>query len=320
MGNREKTKKQGLLKTIFSIRNDREKTGYKIVTLLGLKFRYKKFKSKFEKFQEEIASLKEFIYQSSWFPQKVAALHQKVFPQFHNIHNEDNLVVVGCGSTLNYYEPLKNAKHIALNRSIRYKKIGYDYAFIWDLPDTKLEEPEFINEFLGYDCIKFVGCFLHDDYNVQTDINLPYKNKLYRCYSSSRAGLGLPVCDEVIHQDISLFPLADFCSISFGALNFAAYTHPKRIFLVGLDTVQAPCFDGKEHPYQMDNIIKGYKLFKIFMEKYYSDVEVISINPVGLKGLFRDVYTRSYLKVHPELLNENVEILGEPQEKELISA
>lgn len=317
MENSDKTKKQGFLKTVFSIRNDKEKAGYKILTVLGIKLRYKKFKSKYEKFQEEITSLKEFIYQTSWLPQKVLSLHKEVFPQFHNIHNNDDVVIVGCGPTLKYYEPIKDSKHIALNRSIRYEKINYDYAFIWDLPATQEEEPGFIQEFLNYDCIKFVGSFLHDDFNVQNDINLPYNNKLYRCYSASRAGLGLPVCDEVIHQDISLFPLADFCSISFGALNFAAYTHPKRIFLVGLDTVQAPCFDGREHSYQTDNIMKGYKLFKTFMDKYYPDVEVISINPVGLKGIFKDMYTENYLKDNPNI--KNVYVVSLDKEKDVVN-
>ena len=58
------------------------------------------------------------------------------------------IVIVGCGPTLNYYTNIENAKHIALNRAIRNSNIRYDYAFIWDLPATNLEEPEFIKEFL----------------------------------------------------------------------------------------------------------------------------------------------------------------------------
>ena len=36
------------------------------------------------------------------------------------------------------------------------------------------------------------------------------------------------------------------------------------------------------------------------------DIEIISVNPVGLKGLFRDVYTKEYVKNNPELF-ENVD-------------
>jgi hypothetical protein len=87
--------------------------------------------------------------------------------------------------------------------------------------------------------------------------------------------------------------------------------------LVGLDTQQSRCFDGRQHVYRMDEIMMGYQLFQRFIAKYYPDVEVISINPVGLKGMFKDVYTQNYVDEHPELLNEDIEILEE--EKELVN-
>ena len=37
-------------------------------------------------------------------------------------------------------------------------------------------------------------------------------------------------------------------------------------------------------------IIDGYVRLKEFAEIYYPDVEIISVNPVGLKGLFADIY------------------------------
>lgn len=300
-----------LIETIFSIKNTPNKEK-KVVTIFGHQIQFRRHKSTrklIRELQDETRSLREFIYQINWLPQRVAALHQQVFPQFHNLHTQDELVIVGCGPTMNYYAPLPKAKHIALNRAIRNTKIKFDYAFIWDLSATQKEEPSFMQEFLQYDCIKFVGKFLHDCLNTSVE-ELPHKNKLYRCYSASRAGFDMGVCDPVIHQDISLFPLADFMSISFGALNFAAYTHPKKIYLVGLDTQQTPCFDGREHPYYMRELMLGYHLFQQFFERYYPDVEVISINPVGLKGKFKDVYTQDYVDEHPELLEEGVEILN----------
>lgn len=37
-----------------------------------------------------------------------------------------------------------------------------------------------------------------------------------------------------------------------------------------------------------DQVIKAYKQFKQFSNKYYPDVEIISINPVGLKVIFKE--------------------------------
>ena len=33
-------------------------------------------------------------------------------------------------------------------------------------------------------------------------------------------------------------------------------------------------------------MVKGYEKMKEFIERFYPETEVISINPVGLKGLF----------------------------------
>ena len=38
----------------------------------------------------------------------------------------------------------------------------------------------------------------------------------------------------------------------------------------------------------------SYARLKTFADQYYPDTEIISINPVGLKGLFKDIYTEEY--------------------------
>ena len=34
-------------------------------------------------------------------------------------------------------------------------------------------------------------------------------------------------------------------------------------------------------------------MLKDFVDDYYPDIKIISVNPVGLKGLFEDMYTKS---------------------------
>ena len=100
-------------------------------------------------------------------------------------------------------------------------------------------------------------------------------------------------------------------SVSFPAIQFALYTYPKKIYLIGLDTTQMPNYFGIDNPYNTTQMIKGYKEFQKFAKIHYPDIEIISINPVGLKGIFKDVYTQSYVDEHPELLEENIEIINE---------
>lgn len=239
----------------------------------------------------QLDTIKELHYQTIWLPQKVASLHQQVFPQFKNAHMGEDLVIVGCGPSLNNYNPIKTARHIALNSAIFYKKIKYDYAFIWDLATIYAKgEDQIVDCFLNYDCIKFLGKFLHDGISSYEHLE-NHNGTLYRCYSGARWNFpGLRSLDFNIHADISMFPLADFKSVAFGALHFAAWTNPKRIFLAGLDTQQTGTFDGRAHPYAINELLNGYKIFKKFMAAHYPDTEIISVNPVGLKGIFTDLY------------------------------
>ena len=101
----------------------------------------------------------------------------------------------------------------------------------------------------------------------------------------------------------------DFDSVAFGAFHFALYTGAKKIYLVGIDNSLNGYFK-KEHTQEFlctDSILDGWQKAKSFIEEFYPDVEIISVNPVGLKGIFHDVYTKEYLTEHPEI--QNAEIL-----------
>ena len=58
-------------------------------------------------------------------------------------------------------------------------------------------------------------------------------------------------------------------------------------------------------------ILQNWKILKSFADQFYPDVEIISINPIGLRELFKDVYTESFLKAHPEINLNEVELLNE---------
>ena len=113
---------------------------------------------------------------------------------------------------------------------------------------------------------------------------------------------------KILYSNLENHPLANFESVSFPALHFAFYTCLKRIYFVGLDTSSGHFFD-KSGSYEVNSMEEGCHLLENFAQLYYSDVEVISVNPVGLKGLFTDVYTKSYVDEHPELLKETVKII-----------
>ena len=108
--------------------------------------------------------------------------------------------------------------------------------------------------------------------------------------------------------DISTNPLCCYWSIVFPAIQFALWTNAKRIYIVGCDCNQNGYFDNKIQQFPILNgnkldfnyqgVITGWKKLKEFKYMYYTETEIISVNPVGLKGLFKDVYTKNYLTEH----------------------
>ena len=85
-------------------------------------------------------------------------------------------------------------------------------------------------------------------------------------------------------------------SIVFPALQFLLFTGIKKLTLIGCDATwpsekvyihneDVPEEDKNEH------YVEWWEKFKDFKDENYPDVEIISKNPMGLRGLFTDVYT-----------------------------
>ena len=101
--------------------------------------------------------------------------------------------------------------------------------------------------------------------------------------------------DNPIYQDICYHPLMSCASVVFAALHFSLFTYPKEIYLVGCDTSSKHTHfydsDVSSPLPNVDKIKITYARMRMHAQQYYPETEIISINPVGLKGLFRDVYT-----------------------------
>ena len=117
-----------------------------------------------------------------------------------------------------------------------------------------------------------------------------------------------------MNPDITKRPLNEWGSTTFAALDFALWTHPKRIFLVGCDCTTNGYFKEQKSPIATTK--EGYEYFKYGWEQikyyiygHYPDVEIISINPIGLKGLYKDVYTQSFLDAN-NIEDSELEILN----------
>lgn len=312
---------------IFSIKNSNDKR-HKIITVLGFKIKLKRKIVKYASYEEisnattKILKQEDITYSgitnriagiiSEELPRYLAVqkLHNKTFNKFKFKHHDDNIIIIGCGPSVRYYKNQIKGINIALNRALFLDEIDFAYMFAWDYKGFLEKTPSFFEDVKKYkNCIKFYGKFLNPKMPSIPDFPDDENNNIRHFYSCKRWGLQAANSEVIIYTDIDNYPMADFMSVSFPAIQFALYTHPRKLYLVGLDTVQAPNCAGIDNPYDVENMKRGYLAFKQFAELHYPNIEIISINPVGLKGMFKDVYTQSYVDEHPELLNEDIEII-----------
>lgn len=222
-----------------------------------------------------------------------AFLHQKTFGGFKNAHNGKSMVMIGAGPTVKDFQPIPDAVYVGLNRAFLLDKVTFDYLFSID----KAGIADYYEGFFNYrrgSCTKFIG-----DQNLGAGFQIPeglLTGEDIRRYKTT-AGYLPNRCT----LDIASEPLGNYESVSLQAMQFMLYTNPARIYLVGIDcsTSSKGHFTGKIYDDASRNedmkkndeqSVRSWRELKAFADLYYPTVEIISVNPVGLKGIFKDLY------------------------------
>jgi hypothetical protein len=248
--------------------------------------------------------------------------HQKSFSGYKNKHNGSAIVICGAGPTLNNYEPVENAIHLALNRSFLLKKVNFDYIFCGDFRGVAHIQNE-LKEYKGNNCVKFFA--YQNEYTASFPESFAIECKALRFYTDYTISLhndyGHDLSTSKMAVDILTTPLGNFWSTAFSAMQFALYTNPSKIYLVGCDcqgghfnninlSVDEVKIDiqNRDGAWYTNGTVNEtlYSLWsgvKEFASVYYPETEIISMNPIGLRGLFKDEYTESYLTEHEEILS-----------------
>lgn len=232
----------------------------------------------------------EDIQFSIYEQNEICAVHMKTFAQYKNCNRGKEVVVVGTGSTLNKYIPIKSALHVGVNNAYRRQDIAWDYYFAQDF-DRRGNGP--VEALENTECPFFLGRFplSHRLKSVEAPAHYELKREnIYRYFVDTWS-------NKIFHLDLSFHPLVEYGSVIFPALQFVLYTNPSKIYLVGCDTTL------QEHFYDLDDKSPhkesdwlplwwktGYAAMKTFADLYYPETEIISINPVGLMNVFTDIY------------------------------
>lgn len=229
-------------------------------------------------------------------------LHQKTFLPYKNFCNaEKDIAVCGAGPSLQYYKPIKEAVHIAVNRAFLYEKVNFDFIFAQDFDGIRMVRKELI-DYKPESCIKFLGATaepgkksIPESFAIECDalrFNMDYY--IYRDGFRSK-----------MVRDIDSRPLGGMPNVGMSVMQLALYMNPRKLYIVGCDMSGTHFADGNQSASELMSEKKQYdaywekgqkrlldkwKEIKYFAEIYYPNTEIISINPVGLKGIFKDKY------------------------------
>lgn len=260
-----------------------------------------------DKFMNYVKRKIDFMENQINESQELVAAHLKAFAEYEGAFYGKEVVVVANGPTAKYYKPIPDAIHVGVNRAWKLEEIPLDYLFAIDAIANlhigkvsdgfdKIKKAIFLGRFSANSGFQYVGF----DQDIIAGSN-SHKIRKYFLNHISRGGLR-----QRMHLNLCYHYLVDGGAITFNALQFALFTHPKTIYLVGCDaTSEGHFFDKEGVKSQADIGLLGaskvfYAKFKLVAKRDYPKTRIVSINPVGLKGLFEDVYTDEYLKSQSE--------------------
>ena len=255
----------------------------------------KEREKKFENLSQNVIDATARYFYMNKMNLAASRLHPETFGKYKNAFAGRDVVLVAGGGSVKNFKPIKNAIYVGVNRAYKYDKIKLDYLFISDY--RGFQDIDDIDK-LPYDVEKFYGILPHDmlrdgDRSIFIPESIALRHGAHRFYMKDNADRNIPIEDLTITYDISTFPLMCFSSIVTPAMQFILWGNPRRIYLVGCDCNLEPHFyNNKKSTLYLPGIMDGWQKIRDFAHDYYPETEIISVNPVGLKGMFKDLYQK----------------------------
>lgn len=227
---------------------------------------------------KEIESIK-----TTYFP--ALANHPQVFEKMKGCHAGQDLVLVGTAPTLDLYQPIPGAIHMGVNRSILDQRIAFDYHICLDYP---LIDHKYLMEYRKETCRKLYG--MHHADSIMISESMLKEIGAERFYFEQYSVFDT---NKRFHVDIAHLPLRVGVSVISAAFQIALWCHPRRIYIVGCDcsnTGYTKADTSKMVQWlPLESLKKEWERLANFARTMYPDIEIISINPIGLRGIFTDV-------------------------------
>ncbi|BAL84073.1 hypothetical protein SELR_23650 [Selenomonas ruminantium subsp. lactilytica TAM6421] len=234
-------------------------------------------------------------------------IHKKTFGPYYGAFEGKEVVVCGCGQTLNLYNFDDGRIHIGMNSMMLDEKYSgmLDYYFNQHVTNVyhpqNREELKSRNELLErmnkLECVKFIGQTIGERWPITP----PYDECQiydYNVYYNQELTSG------DFWPDLRYNFLNGNVSVLFSAVQFALFCRPQKIYLVGCDGYaydKVNYFDeeyDKQSRYKKEYIEPQMRIFydkhvklKEFALLAYPHTELIMVNPRGFKGIYQETAT-----------------------------
>ena len=216
--------------------------------------------------------------------------HKNAFAKYKNYFRGKDVAIIGSGPTLDMWEPFKDCIQMGVNSTFFSKKLNLDFLFFQDYDFNHfMHVKEVLKNRKDIKCNIFIGLHYNSKIEPVPLNEIEALNaKPYFFYEGVQFPEMYPWYFTI---DISKKPFIIYYSSIFVALQFAVFTHPKRIFIVGCDcSSEGHCSDNLNSfdlndPFtskKCELLKKGWERFNFFVSRLYSDIEIISVNPVGI--------------------------------------
>ena len=224
------------------------------------------------------------------YPELVSKLcpgYDANFLEFFRKHAGQTVLLFGTGPTLNVYNDEKIPKsfiRIGVNEMIDCKKVDLDYYFIGDAKNTK--EGFNSNQELYRAYMPRIEKFVRRRAIGSSAPPMPLDilNAKYYNIKALQLSEHVKSCD-ILSKHLPE-GMTDCGSITFEALQFALWIGASRIVLIGQDStykkgnfLSPKNTSGEAY---VTRLLRTWKKVKEFIDEFYPDVEVVSLNPVAL--------------------------------------
>lgn len=246
-----------------------------------------------EKLKVDMSALRADIFRGVEKAISNSKMNERAFEQYKNKYQGKKIVICGAGPSLVDFKPIEDTIYIALNRTFLFDKVKFDYIFVQDYRGIELITEE-LKEYRPGDCVKFFGT-----QNGSLDDEIP-ESYAIACNAVRYATDGYIWLHEEkcgFTFEMNSKSVGNFATIALPALQFALWTNPSEIYIVGCDSTQSGHFVGQETETVLKlatedvyaRMIEEWKEVAIYAKLYYPNTKIFSINPIGLKGIFEDI-------------------------------